>query len=404
MAASGEKPYRVYKGGRTKGKVPLPTRERGTGAPGGGGPDKPGRTIYRSGDGGERQVVRRPKSGWTWKRWTLVTLVVVVLFFILWSVVGYLSVRGGVKDANRRLPANVRPVLAHQNSLLLSGSSNILLLGTDHSNNGQPGRNADEHSDSMMLLHTDPSRHRLIYLSIPRDLRVTIPGYGTQKINAAMQIGGPKLAVQTADALLGSALQINHVVVVDFGSFVSLVDAVGGIDVNISENILSNKFDCPYAASRCQSWKGWYFPKGVHHLSGHQALIYSRIRENQLDPSTTDFTRQQHQQQVMQATLSKIASVSTYFRLPFSGGDLMKPLATDLSTWQFLQLGWVKFREGSVIHCRLGGNDYGDGFITPNQDNIAVIQEVLGKSAPQPPAPGSGLFGPGCVTGNQSFK
>jgi polyisoprenyl-teichoic acid--peptidoglycan teichoic acid transferase len=404
MAASGEKPYRVYKGGRTKGKVPLPTRERGPGAPGGGSPDKPGRTVYRSGDGGERQVVRRPKSGWTWKRWTWVTLVAVIVFFILWSLVGYLSVRGGVKDANRRLPANVRPVLAHQNSLLLSASSNILLLGTDHSNNGQPGRSADEHSDSMMLLHTDPSRHRLIYLSIPRDLRVSIPGYGTQKINAAMQIGGPKLAVQTADALLGSQLKINHVVVVDFGSFVSLVDAVGGIDVNISENILSNKFDCPYTASRCRSWKGWYFPKGVHHLNGHQALIYSRIRENQLDPSTTDFTRQQHQQQVMQATLSKIASASTYFRLPFSGGDLMKPLATDLSTWQFLQLGWVKFREGSVIHCRLGGNDFGDGYITPNQDNIAVIQEVLGKSAPQPPAPGSGLFGPGCVTGNQSFK
>ncbi len=405
MAASGEKPYRIYKGGRTKGKVPLPTRERGAGSPGGGGPDKPGRTIYRSGDGGgDRQVVRRPKSGWTWKRWTWVSLVAVVVFFVIWSLVGFLSVRSGVKDANRRLPANVRPVLAHQNSLLLSGSTNILLLGTDHSNNGQPGRNADEHSDSMMLLRTDPSRHRLVYLSIPRDLRVTIPGYGTQKINAAMQIGGPKLAVQTADALLGSALRINHVVVVDFGSFVSLVDAVGGIDVNISENILSNKFDCPYSASRCQSWKGWYFSKGVHHLSGHEALIYSRIRENQLDPSTTDFTRQQHQQQVMQATLSKIASVSTYFRLPFSGGDLMKPLATDLSTWQFLQLGWVKFREGSVIHCRLGGNDYGDGYITPNEDNIAVIQEVLGKSAPQPPAPGSGLFGPGCVTGNQSFK
>jgi len=399
MAASGEKPYRVYKGGRTKGKVPLPTRERGTG-----GAEGPGRTVYRSGGGDEHQVVRRPKRRWTWKRWTWVVLVAVVLFFVIWSVAGYLSVRSGVKDANQRLPANVRPVLAHQNSLLLSGGTNILLIGTDHSNNGQPGRSSDQHSDSMMLLHTDPSRHRLVYLSIPRDLRVTIPGYGTQKINAAMQIGGPKLAVQTADALFGSELQINHVVVVDFGSFVSLVDAVGGIDVNISENILSNKFDCPYTATRCQTWKGWSFHKGVQHLNGHEALIYSRIRENQLDPSTTDFTRQQHQQQVMQATLSKLAGFSTYMRLPFSGSDLMKPLATDLSTWQFIQLGWVKFRAGSVIHCRLGGHDYGDGYITPDQDNIGVIQEVLGKSAPQPPAPGSGLFGPGCVSGNQTFK
>jgi LCP family protein required for cell wall assembly len=395
MAASGEKPYRVYKGGRTKGKVPLK-----------GGAAKGNRKTYRSGGGGDgngRQVVRRPKTSWTWKRWTWVTLLALFILLVIWSVAGYLSVSSGVADANKRLPTNVPSVLKKQNSLLLSSSTNILLLGTDHSTNGQPGRSTDDHSDSMMLLHTDPSRHRLVYLSIPRDLRASIPGYGSQKINAAMQIGGPKLAVETADALFGSGLQINHVVVVDFGSFVSLVDAVGGIDVTISENILSNKFDCPYPASRCQSWKGWVFHKGTQHLSGHQALIYSRIRENQLDPSYTDFTRQQHQQQVMQATLAKLASVSTFFRLPFSGGNLMKPLATDLSAWQFMQLGWVKFRASSVLHCRLGGRDLGDGYITPDQENISVIQMVLGASAPQPPPPGSGPYGPGCVSGTQSF-
>ena len=403
MPASEEKPYRVYRGGRTKGKVPLPsTRERGRG--GGDGRD---RRTYRSGGGGgggDREVVRRPRRRWTWRRWTWVTLLALVVLFVIWSVAGYLSVRSGVADANKRLPADTTAVLAHQNSLLISSGTNVLLLGTDHSTNGQAGRSTDDHSDSMMLLHTDPSRHRLVYLSIPRDLRVDIPGYGTEKINAAMQLGGPKLAVETANALFGSGLRVNHVVVVDFGSFVSLVDAVGGIDIDVSENILSNKFDCPYSATRCESWKGWFFSKGVHHMNGHQALIYSRIRENQLDPSYTDFTRQQHQQQVMQATLSKIASPSTFFRLPFSGSNLMKPLSTDLSTWQLLQLGWVKFRSGSVLHCRLGGHDYGDGYITPDQENIAVIQEVLGNSAPQPPAPGSGLFGPGCVSGNQTFK
>jgi LCP family protein required for cell wall assembly len=405
MAASGEKPYRVYKGGRTKGKVPAPTREREPR-----GPDRPGRRTYRGGGGGSgppggngSHVVRRPRR-WTWKRWTWVTLLVLVLLLVIWSVAGYFSVRGGVADANKRLPAGASSVLAHQNSLLISDPTNILLLGTDHSTNGQAGRSSDEHSDSMMLLRTDPGRHRLIYLSIPRDLRAEIPGYGAQKINSAMQLGGPKLAVQTADNLFGSDLQVNHVVVVDFGSFMSLVNAVGGIDVNVPENILSNRFDCPYSTQqRCQQWKGWYFHKGVQHMDGHRALIYSRIRENQLDPSYTDFTRAQHQQDVMQATLSRLASVSTFARLPFSGGDLMKPLSTDLSTWQFLQLGWIKFRAGSTLHCRLGGRDYGDGYITPDQENIAVIQMVLGKSAPQPPPPGSGLYGPGCVSGNQSF-
>ena len=125
--------------------------------------------------------------------------------------------RSGVKAANERLPGRHDAALAQQNALLLSTGTNILLLGTDHSTNGQAGRSADQHSDSMMLLHTDPSRHRLVYLSIPRDLRASIPGYGEQKINAAMQIGGPKLAIQTADALFGPELQVNHVVVVDFG-------------------------------------------------------------------------------------------------------------------------------------------------------------------------------------------
>ena len=174
-----------------------------------------------------------------------------------------------------------------------------------------------------------------------------------------MQAGGPKLAIQTVNDLLGSQLQVNHVVVVDFGSFVKLIDAVGGIDVNVPENILSNRFDCPYPTqARCDQWQGWKFHKGMTHMDGHKALIYSRIRENRLNPADSDFSRGQHQQQVMQATLSKLASASTFFRLPFDGSSLMAPLSTDLSTWDLMQLGWVKFRAGSTIHCRLGGTGY----------------------------------------------
>jgi LCP family protein required for cell wall assembly len=391
MAASGEKPYRVYKGGRTKGKVPLAKRDRMTYKSGGGG------------GGSDKPVVRRRSSRWTWKRWTWVTLLALFILFVIWTVLGYLAVSSGVSDANKRLPAGTTSVLQKQNSLIFSSSTNILLLGTDHSTNGQAGRSTDQHSDSMLLLHTDPSRHRLVYLSIPRDLRATIPGYGDQKVNAAMQLGGPKLAIETADALFGPGLQVNHVVVVDMGAFVSLIDAVGGITVNVPENILSDKFDCPFSATRCESWKGWRFQKGVQHMNGHRALIYSRVRVNQLNPSDSDISRGAHQQQVLQAAMSKLASASTFFRLPFSGGDLMKPLSTDLSTMQFVQLGWLKFRAGSTLHCRLGGRSLGDGFITGDQENINVIQMVLGNSAPQPPPPVDGPFGPGCVTGNQSF-
>jgi LCP family protein required for cell wall assembly len=385
MAASGEKPYRVYRGGRTRGKVPRPQHQ----------PQQP-----------QRDVRRRPRRERSWKRIALWTLAGLIVLLIVWTVAGYFSVRSGVSDANARLQRvapGIGTVLKPTSGLLMNNAANTLLIGTDHSDNGQAGRSSDEHSDSLMVLHTDPKSHRLVFLSLPRDLRATIPGYGSSKINAAMQLGGPKLAIRTVEDFTG--LPINHVVIVDFGSFVSLIDAVGGIDVNVPENILSNRFDCPYAtATRCQQWQGWRFHKGMTHMNGHTALIYSRIRENRLNPADSDISRGVRQQQVMQATLSTLASVGTFFRLPFDGGNLMKPLSTDLSTNEFIQLAWIKFRAGTTLHCRLGGRDLGDGYLQPSENNIQVIQELLGNSAPQPPNPADGPFGPGCLSGNAAFS
>ena len=403
MAASGEKPYRVYRGGRTKGRVPLERRER-----------EARRAVRSDGRGSGRIVERKPRRrrlwlGWTWRRWILVVILGLIAFFAIWGVAGYLSVSSGVSNANKRLPKNVRPVLTPDKGFLFSSSTTILLLGTDHATGkGSTGRAQDQHSDSMTILHTDPGRHRLVYLSIPRDLQTNVPGVGEQKINAAMQFGGPKLAVQTIDALLGRGLPINHVVIVDFNQFEKLIDAVGGITVNVPENILSNRFDCPYKTQqRCLQWKGWRFHKGPTHMTGHQALIFSRVRENQLDGSFTDFNRQRDQQLVEQATLSKLSSPSLFFSLPFSGSSLLKPIATDLSTWQLMGLAWAKFRTGSTIHCRLGGtnitNSLGD-VVIGSPENIRVIDEVLGQSALQAPEKGN-PYAPGCVAGaNASLK
>ncbi len=379
--------------------MPLARRERES------------RRAVRSDGQGPGKVVERPPRrrrrlwlGWTWRRWTLVAILGVVLFFAAWGAAGYLSVSSGVSSANKRLPKGVGGVLTPDKGLLLSSPTTILLLGTDHATGrGSSGRGSDQHSDSITLLHTDPGRHRLFYVSIPRDLRTEVPGYGAQKLNAAMQFGGPKLAVRTVDALVGSALPVNHVVIVDFNQFEKLIDAVGGITVNVPENIRSNRFDCPYATTaRCSQWQGWRFHKGPTHMDGHQALIFSRIRENQLDPSWTDFNRQHDQQLVEQATLSKLSSPSQFFSLPFNGGSLLEPIATDLSTWKLLQLAWVKFRAGKSIHCRLGGTAEtigGGDYIVGSSENIRVIDEVLGQSAPQPPPKGQ-PYAPGCIVGN----
>ncbi len=143
-------------------------------------------------------------------------------------------------------------------------------------------------------------------------------------------------------------------------------------------------------------------------MSGERALIYSRIRENKLDPGENDLTRAARQQQVLQAISSKLAGLGTFLDLPFIGSDLMKPLATDLSAGDFVQLGWVKWRSGNggAVHCRLGGDpEYvnGNAVLRSSEDNRGVISMFTGESVPQPPPPGSSAYQPGCEVGNTPF-
>jgi LCP family protein required for cell wall assembly len=384
----GEKPYRLYRGGRTKGRVPTVGRPEKTSRA---RPERDGRSRYRG--PGPKKAARRPRKI-RWGRELTIALVLVVAFFVVWAAIGYLVFRGGVSDANKRLPQAARLALAPDKGSLFSNPTTILLLGTDHSI--AAARAGDRHSDSITLLRTDPGHGRLYYLSIPRDLRVNIPGYGSAKINTAFQVGGPRLAARTVAAY--TDIPVNHLVVVNFGEFKDLIDAVGGIDVVISEPIQS-KFDCPYPTeARCARWPGWRFKPGKQHLNGQRALVYSRVRKNLLNPGDSDITREARNQQVVQALMSKLASYSTFMRLPFIGGDLMKPLATDLSANNFAALGWAKFRAGRTLHCRLGGTSTG-GDITPSEDNAKVVLMVLGKSAPQPPAPTGDTYPPGCLVG-----
>lgn len=388
--APDEKPYRVYKGGRSKGKVPAssprPPRV----------PRKARRERSRMGvrDGASRRfrLPRRPP----WRRLILLGLLVLVVVFAIWAVTGYLSFSSGVGDANKRLDPQARAALAKQNGLLLSHASNILVLGTDNAPIAQ--RAGDRHSDSIMLVRSDPGHHRLAYLSIPRDMVVSIPGVGTAKINAAMQSGGPQLAIRTVHDLTG--LPINHVIVVNFTDFRGLIDALGGITIDVPKRILSDRFDCPFKTNtRCRQWPGWRFRKGPQHMNGQRALIYSRIRVNRLDPSESDFTRQARQQAVTQAVMSKFTSFGTLASAPFDAGSWVKPIATDLSTWQLISLGWVKFRSsgGNVLHCRLGADLGPGGTGAPSEDDALTISMFVGRSAPQLPTT---TFGPGCARGH----
>jgi hypothetical protein len=104
---------------------------------------------------------------------------------------------------------------------------------------------------------------------------------------------------------------------------------------------------------------------------------------------------------VVRAIGDELTSFSTLVRLPFLADDLVAPLATDLSAGQIGQLGWVSKRAGASLRCRLGGTPTsigGESFLIGSEENRNVILMFLGSSAPQPPPPGTGLYGPGCVS------
>ncbi len=311
-----------------------------------------------------------------------------VVLLIAWGVASFLAVRGGVEEANARLDRRTRAALTPQDGMLLGQPTTILLLATDHANRAD--RQSARRSDSIMLVRTDPKRGRLAYLSIPRDLRADIPGLGSAKINAAFQAGGPALAARTVRTFTG--LPINHVAVVDFGSFRELVDAVGGIDVDVPAPILSNRFDCPLSAAACATWPGWRFGRGKQHMNGRRALVYARIRENRLDPSESDITRGERQQAVIGAITDKLTSFGTLGRMPFVGDELLTPLATDLTTGQFAQLAWLRFRasDDRTLHCRLGGEAQtigGQAYIVPTRGEPERRRDVHGRVGAAAAAP-----------------
>ncbi len=387
--ASKDKPYRVYRGGRVKGPVPTESRKGEDRAPGVGD----GKDAYT------RPKPSRPRRRRRWLRILLGVVLIVALVAAVWAILGYLAFRSGVKEANERLDSRAYAALTPQDGLILSNPSTILVLGTDEG----PGREGPFRSDSIMLVRTDPDEHRIALLSIPRDLRVEIPGRELDKVNAAYAYGGSTLAIRTVQALTG--IPINHVVVVSLTRFKELVDALGGVTIDVPKPILADKFACPLETpAKCDRWPGWRFRTGEQTMNGRRAIIYARVRVNKLDPADNDITRGERQQAVVQAIADEVTSFRTFLRMPFIGDELVAPLATDLSANQLIQLGWVKRRTPSsgILRCRLGGTIAsidGQSFIVGGEDNASVMAMVEGKVAPQRPRPGSGTFGPGCRVG-----
>src|SRR5882724_1320185 len=184
----GDKPYRVYRGGRARGSVPLTSKEQ-VAAPRKKAATSGGNGVSRSPGPGPSKRRRRPG----WRRIVLLSVLGLLVLFVAWAVASYLALASGDSRAQTRLGSAAKAALDSDSGLLLGHTTDILVLGTDHSN--AVGRATDRHSDSIMLIRIGGGR--TVYLSIPRDLRVEIPGYGSSKVNAAMQLGGAALAIKT---------------------------------------------------------------------------------------------------------------------------------------------------------------------------------------------------------------
>jgi polyisoprenyl-teichoic acid--peptidoglycan teichoic acid transferase len=393
------KPYRTYRGGRAGRDDPESARfdfargGSGTAAPPrprtpeglrrpGPAPDEglPGRPVAVPGAPPPR---RRGIRGWRWRLILGIGIPVILLLFAGWLYLGYRSFSNEIANANKRLNKATLRALQPAGNILTSPQIS-LIMGSD-----SRGKSAvsGARSDSILLVRTDPSKHLISMLSVPRDLNVPIPGHSTDKINASFAFGGPPLLIRTVDKLTG--LGVNHMVLVDFTGFKDLIDSLGGVTV-----------DNPYKVVSSQPFDGliWHFAKGPIHLDGRHALAYARIRHT-TNPRDSDITREERQQRVVQALMHKLVTPSSLFNLPSIGRDIAKPLATDLSAQEILAMGWLKFRASRTLECHLGGTPEsigGQDVLQPSEQNAAVVQMFLGNQAPQAPARGQ-LYAPGCT-------
>lgn len=184
---------------------------------------------------------------------------------------------------------------------------NVLLIGCDKSDG------TSQRSDSMMLVTVDKVHQKIKFTSFMRDLWVSIPDYGDARLNAAYSYGGADLLMETLYQNFG--VPINDYVMVDFEMFQKLIDGLGGVNVDITEDEADFINETSHAKVH----------SGENILNGDYALIYCRIRY--LD---SDFNRTQRQRKVMNSILKKTVSQNPVKTLSVMS-DILPYITTDIS-------------------------------------------------------------------------
>lgn len=283
-----------------------------------------------------------------------------------WILLSFLAFAVSAQLQSFKLSGEAKDAL-HGNPFLLPSAQTILVLGTDARppNTKEPGAphkkkcfeqqsrgdaphdgcEAGEYrADTLMLIRAGGGTFNK--LSIPRDSFAEIPGYSPTKINAAFSFGGAALQIKTVEQFLG--IKIDHVAIVDFTGFEDLIDAVGGVEVNLPHKLCA---EISGGAGGGQGGITLRLHKGWNTLDGEKALAYSRVREPSECPGPgksaftlgySDLDRAKAQQAVISGIKSRLTDPLrlpyNFIKGPIIGWDAPKAFVSDMGFFTMPQL------------------------------------------------------------------
>lgn len=199
----------------------------------------------------------------------------------------------------------------------------MMIIGSDTRNDDEGQR-----SDTNIVARVDPATGTITLISIPRDTAITLDGYGTQKFNAAYNYYGAPGAIKAAEDLLG--IKISHYAEVDFSGLVDIVDAIGGVTVDVPMEI--NDMDA-----------GGSLPAGLQQLDGENALVFARSRSY----VNGDFQRTTNQRLLIEAMVNKIMTLPAT-DLPNVISKGAKSVSTDMTLTDILGYAQAFQKQGKV--------------------------------------------------------
>lgn len=274
-----------------------------------------------------KPVREHTRSGSPVKKIFLTLIILILLAAVLLVGGGFMFAKSLTQKVDYK-PLEANEYISSAELMRKDGVKNILLVGVD-ARKGES--NSSTRSDTMMLLTVDDNNKQIKLTSFLRDTYIEIPGYKKAKLNASQSHGGTQLLVDTLEYNFG--IDIDNYMLVNFDMFTTIIDTLGGIDVEVTEKEAKYINSQDHMTEKEKKAFPTEIDSGMNHFTGAQALWYSRIRY--LD---SDFMRTQRQRKVISCVLSKVKSANPSDLVKILN-EIVPMLETDLSSDDMMSLG-----------------------------------------------------------------